>query len=353
METVLAVPGSGQSLPFYYSNTGGLPSQIERKFEVSQDWAGHGTMTLVLHVFGAAGNSGQLYVKINNAKIVAPIDAVDIQKAGWQVWPIDLSTVNTNLDQVTSMAIGVDNISASGLLYIDDIGLYADPIEYVTPTEPDQANLFAHYRFDGNANDSSGNSLHGGEKGEAVYGDGVDGQAIQLDGVNDYVEVPDSPSLDVTDAVTICAWIYREVDSGGWERIVARSDASNYDYWLQIASNDSVGGGFTDTNGNVRNGLDLTSGTPIPLDQWTHLAFVYDGRYAKAYVNGLLDKAEDVGAFQIQASARPLWIGRLLNTYSFNGLIDEVRLYNSALSAAEIAWLTGRTEPVIKSFWPY
>jgi hypothetical protein len=158
--------------------------------------------------------------------------------------------------------------------------------------------------------------------------------------------VPDSPSLDIADAITIAAWIYREVDSGGWERIISKSDSSLYDFWLQITNGDSIGGGFVDIEGTAHNSLDLATGISIPLNQWTHLTYVYDGTIAKGYVNGQLDKSDSIGSFTIRTSTRPLWVGRLQTSYNFEGLIDEARIYNRALTAEEIL-LAMRGDPLL------
>jgi len=184
--------------------------------------------------------------------------------------------------------------------------------------------------------DWSGHGNHGTFAGNPQRAAGKIAGALQFDGTDDYVEVPDSPSLDITDAITIAAWIYREADSGGWERIISKSDSSLYDYWLQITNGDSIGGGFLDIEGTANNSLDLAAGISIPLNQWTHLAYVYDGTIARGYVNGQLDKSENIGSFTIRTSTRPLWVGRLQTSYNFHGLIDEARIYNRALTAEEI-----------------
>jgi len=202
------------------------------------------------------------------------------------------------------------------------------------------ADLVGHWRFDEGsgtiAYDSSGNGNDGTLEVNPQWVAGKIAGALQFDGTDDYVEVPDSPSLDITDAITIAAWVFREVDSGNWERIVAKSDSTLYDYWLQITTGDSIGGGFLDIGGTAQNILDLTTGTSIPLNQWIHLAFVYDGTYAKGYVNGQLDKSEDIGSFKIRTSTRPLYVGRLQTSYNFDGLIDDARVYNRALTQEEI-----------------
>jgi hypothetical protein len=111
--------------------------------------------------------------------------------------------MGVDLQNVTSLTIGVDGANASGMLYIDEIRLYAKAAEFVTPTAPDNANLLAHYTFDGDATDSSGNGYHGEENGGPVYGGGVEGQALQFDGVDDYVNVV----LDVPEnGCTVVFW---------------------------------------------------------------------------------------------------------------------------------------------------
>ena len=113
--------GSSQSLPFNYDNSFG---QSEARLTVGgQDWTAGGTRTLTLFLQGTDGNTGTLYVKVNNTKITYDGNAADITTAAWQRWDIDLTSVN-GLQNVTSLSIGVDGASAAGMLYIDDIRLY-------------------------------------------------------------------------------------------------------------------------------------------------------------------------------------------------------------------------------------
>ncbi|MHC4511892.1 MAG: hypothetical protein ACYTAO_23595 [Planctomycetota bacterium] len=120
------VHGGDQSMPLLYSNTGGATySEAERTFAVPQDWTKYGIQTLVLWFQGTAGNTGQLYVKINGSKVPYDGDAGNVAVPGWQVWSIDLAASGLNVQSVTRLAVGVDGNGASGTLYIDDIGLYA------------------------------------------------------------------------------------------------------------------------------------------------------------------------------------------------------------------------------------
>ncbi len=119
------VHGSKQSMPFFYNNTGGAAySEAELSLSPPQDWTEAGVQTLVLFFHGTAGNTGQLYVKVNGSNVVYDGDAADIEQAQWKQWNIDLASLGVNLQNVTTLTIGIDGNGASGTLYFDDIGLY-------------------------------------------------------------------------------------------------------------------------------------------------------------------------------------------------------------------------------------
>jgi len=120
------VHGGRQSMPLFYGNTGGAThSEGARTFAAAQDWTKYGVRTLGLWFHGAAGNTGQLYVKINGVKIPYDGEVGNIAIAAWQPWNIDLTSSGVNAQGVTTLAIGIDGNSAAGTLYIDDIRLYA------------------------------------------------------------------------------------------------------------------------------------------------------------------------------------------------------------------------------------
>jgi gluconolactonase len=124
VETTI-VHGGEQAMPFFYSNTGGATySEAERTFIDSQDWTKAGIQTLILHFYGRVGNTGQLYVKVNGSKMIYDGDTTDIQQLWWNQWNIDLVSLGVNLQNVTTMSIGIDGNGADGTLYFDDIRLY-------------------------------------------------------------------------------------------------------------------------------------------------------------------------------------------------------------------------------------
>ncbi|MBA7628097.1 hypothetical protein ES703_35567 [subsurface metagenome] len=114
-----------QSMPLAYSNTGGAAySEAERTFAVGQNWTQAGAATFVLYFYGAEGNTGQLYVKVDGSKVVYDGDAGDIAKVEWKQWNVDLASLGIDLQNVTKLSIGIDGNGAIGTLYVDDIRLY-------------------------------------------------------------------------------------------------------------------------------------------------------------------------------------------------------------------------------------
>jgi len=119
------VHGGDQSMPLFYSNTGGAThSEGTRTFAVPQDWTRHGIQTLVLYFHGAPGNTGQMYVRINGTRIPYDGDPGNIAQPRWQPWTIDLTLSGVNLQSIASLTIGVDGVGTGGTLYFDDIRLY-------------------------------------------------------------------------------------------------------------------------------------------------------------------------------------------------------------------------------------
>ena len=338
-----------KSMPFSYSNAGTATySEAERTFVPAQDWTKHGIKTLSLWFCGdPASTAGQLYVKVNGAKVTYGGDASNLTRAGWQWWNIEPASFGVNLQSVSRLAIGIDGNGASGKLYIDDIRLYPYERRFVTPTEPSAAGLAAHYKFDQNATDSSGNNNHGTLVGDPQWAAGKIGGALQFDGVDDYVDCGASPSLDITGPITIAAWVYPTGGGGGgYGRIVDKSsstDATGPGYKIYPRAGEnfvvtlSVGGG------------DHRSSASPALNTWNYIALVTTGTQWKFFLNGTWEEWNDT-RFPSSVS-NPLFIGNSsVGARHFQGMMDDVRIYNRALPSGEVAWLGGVTEPFEEPF---
>ena len=118
------VHGGSQSLPMDYDNSTVSVSEATRTFDAPMDWTAHGVQSLVLYLNRGADNTGggQVYVKINDTKVLYPGDAAALPPELWTQWTIDLSAV-ADAVSVRSLTIGVEGAGAMGVLYVDSIQL--------------------------------------------------------------------------------------------------------------------------------------------------------------------------------------------------------------------------------------
>jgi hypothetical protein len=208
------------------------------------------------------------------------------------------------------------------------------------PSDNLDAGLVGHWTFDGA--DISGNVAYdrsgqgnNGTIASATLTIGKLGQALNLDGVNDTVTVADHPSLDCTSAVTVSAWFYPRSLNGGWHVIAAKGigNNSNYGLWHD-------GSKFTitfATSGWINH---YTNQTYSP-GRWYHLVGILDSanNNARLYVDGQLDIDNQTETTDTPSNNDPFYITADYGGNWADGIIDDVRVYNRALSADEVTRL--------------
>jgi len=156
----------------------------------------------------------------------------------------------------------------------------------------------------------------------------------EFDGTNDYIDCGNDKSLALT-KWTYGLWIYRKTDNPAAERLVSKSDSTVSDFFIHIHTDNELYTSFTDTVGGDHS---LITVEAIPLGEWAFANVTFDGTYLKIYINGVLKAtSSDYSAFIPRTSTRNLWIGRLQNTYRFNGYIALPFVVNKAWSAAQIS----------------
>jgi hypothetical protein len=377
------------SFDYYYSPD--IYSEALRTFNPPQDWASAGVKILDIWFYGKTGNSidGQMYVLIGSgiSTIVVPYDddPNNIAKESWQLWRINLTNLSgLDLRNIKSLGIGFrakeDSSTdlSSGTVYFDDITLRpsicpedqrpkadfnADCVVdfkdfndmasswrqsgyKVIPVSAPRSPLL-WYKFDGNANDSAG-AAHGQINGRATFVPGIYGQAVSFDGKSSSVSVGSAKSVfsRIDNAITITFWQYGRETSHLNETICC----SNYEYGV---SNPAIAINLGCWRPPGRYNWDF--GSPWSFDnrlsghhrhisdwsgRWNHWAFVKDAEVGSGdmqiFLNGVLyDSRAGAGwsvsgieSFEIGSG----WYG------GYDGLIDDFRIYDYALSPREIAY---------------
>ena len=344
------VHGGAQAMPLKYDNTAKSFSEAVRTFDPAQNWTASGIKSLSLYFRGAADNGGQLYVKINGTKVAYSGNAGDLGKASWTVWNIDLSTVS-GLNKVTSLTIGIEGAGSKGIVYVDDIRLYPQTPAYITPVDPGKTNLVAFYALDGNANDSSGKGNNGTVNGTALWVPGKVNQALQFNGTSTYVDCGSGASLNLTEGVTITAWVKMDFTAGD-RKIAGNQDLVTGGYKFGIYTNNRIEFEIRTSANAATLNRNSTGGTALQQGVWYHVAGVYSkGQYLRTYVYGNLDR-ELLTTVALGSSTGSFKLGRDPGSaaYYWLGPMDDVAVYNRALSPEEILWVAGQTKPVAKPF---
>ena len=215
--------------------------------------------------------------------------------------------------------------------------------------------LIGYWSFDdGTAVDLSGEG-HDGTVIGASFAEGISGQCLSFDGIDDCVEIGTGfPSLGGTQPFTVVAWVkdFNTDTERPLQHILSRSR-----YLIEAEF-------FIDINhsyfGFLRNVTPFSLGTTTQLsaDRWTQVVAVYDGAQKAIYVDGQFDVLQTAGS-SLSAPSTPVLIGAAHNTDGsrfqfYQGLIDELRIYDRALSANEIATLYNQTaDPTLIGYWSF
>jgi len=388
-----------QSMSFSFYCDSSCYSEATRTFSPPQDWASAGFKILELFFHGESDNTfepdSQMYFAIDdgNIKTIIPFDSneTDIKNEVWQLQIINLQNLSgVNLSNVESISIGFRvPIPESynwgmGTVYFDDIRLclsrclqdnrpqvdfsgdcivdfedleelaysWLDKRHNIYPVVAPNAPL-AWFEFENNANDSSGNGYNGNISGSPTYAPGVYGKAINFDGDDDSVAITNAVGLfsRISTGITIAFWQYGAVSPHRNDTVCC----SNYTYGGSGSARPIIDAPAVAINlgcWKAPGRYNWDCGHPWSFDnrlsgshryqkewsgQWNHWAFTKDAQTGtmQIFLNGLLyDSRTDanspisaVTSFQIGSG----WYG------GYDGLIDDFRIYDYALSQPEIA----------------
>jgi len=336
------VHGGKQSMPLAFDNTNGVTSsKATLTFEESQIWTKAGVKVLSISFYGAAANPTNmpLWVEVadqtgKTAKIVFDGDSAALAEPAWTQWDIPLTSFgHVSLARMKSITIGLGDGTGAGQLFIDDIRLYPDR----EPVVETPATLVGYWKLDNNAQDSSGNGNDGTLVGGPTWAAaGRIGAALSLDGVDDYVNCGNGASLDITDRVTLAAWVKTgDAANGEHNPYVVKGDTS---YALKHNTGNTIEFFIYDGTWYAANSAVVTTDFN---NEWHHVAGTYDGVQLKVYVDGVV-VGSNLHTGVIASAAYEVNIGRDAQnaTRLYKGLIDDVRIYHGVLPKSEIVKLS-------------
>jgi len=254
------------------------------------------------------------------------------------------------------------------------VGLVVKVVPSALKTNSDLENgLVGHWTFDGkdmvsNVADVSGGDNHGSLNGQAATTTvhGVIGQALEFDGANDYVEVEDDSSLDLSSSLTVGAWInaqsLKTSDVTQWDSLVTKGGdgetaADNHNFALAYNGHSGFGTVnrwvFLLENSSGSN-CNLVGNAAASLNTWYHVVGVFDddNNAIRIYVDGA-EQNSGACSLTVNTNDLPVRFGDDQSSPGtpFDGTLDDVRIYNRALSADEVSRLydLGKTTHVDKT----
>lgn len=231
-----------------------------------------------------------------------------------------------------------DNLGETALAY--------HTVDVSKPIKDITAGLVAHYEFENNPSDSSGNENNGVESGGVTYAEGVVGQSVYFDGVDGYIDVPHSEVLTLQE-YTLSVWVNADSNTpfdslllkGRYNGIQNGNNQREYNFTFNSAAYHGVDSRWYSVS---------ISETP-PHDKWILLTASFDGEVLTVYKNGILsDQLETSVDINVPISPESLTIGSAFDVnngsignqhQAFKGSLDDLRIYNRALSEQEISEL--------------
>jgi len=193
----------------------------------------------------------------------------------------------------------------------------------------------------GDVIDSSGNGNNGNPINGITVGSGQICNAGSFDGSNDYIEVADNASLDIPQNLTVMAWIRPDViPASGLKSIVSKDE--NYEFHINSAGR--IYWWWQNSSGAVRS---FTSSTTLGANNWYHVAIVYEPGSQRILINGVVRGSRSYNETLVNNND-PLHIGadQGFAGREFDGLIDEVKIFERALSTEEIGDYYSIPDPV-------
>lgn len=228
------------------------------------------------------------------------------------------------------------------------------PEPVIEPKDPLNEGLVGYWTFEEGSGavavDASGLGNNGTLTGDPAWVSGIKGGALSFDGQDDYVIIPDSPSLDISKSITLSFWVKPIKTTDCYSNQLMQKASSTGDSNFNIY----YFGGKKEKNGEVgkvllyanvggpwqlvNNGL-----KPLNISEWNHVVFTYQSGEGILYLNGVASSTKTTVTGGLALNNEPIYIGYGLSGFTggacgqyFNGAMDDVRIYDRVLSPEEV-----------------
>ena len=231
------------------------------------------------------------------------------------------------------------------LTVVATLGLTAATMAQNVPAYVPTNGLVGWWPFNGNANDESGNGNNGTVNGATLTSDrfGNNAQAYAYDGVDDRIEIAHNQTLNCS-AVSISVWFNTNnflASNGFGPHLLSKRETSGWgnSFQMNVGINQTQNACWADWSISSNGGIYFNNSTILNTGNWFNLVYTHDGTNVKLFLNGTLVQTI-VSPGLLTFNTLPLWIGARPNAGNnsswFNGKLDDIGIWNRALTQQEI-----------------
>ncbi len=291
----------------------------------------------------------------------------EIRVTDWSANGEDLlTTIADNtippVEQDDQAFTGITTADANGVIFMEAVpgeGTFAaEPFAFINALvispiytkDPGTDGLVAYYALENDVTDSSGNNLNGTLVGDPAFVEGVAGMALDFDGIDDVVELG---KFDVFGQISLATWVKADDFEINDSRIISKANEWDGDnHWWMLSTISETGLRFRLKTDEGPGTATLISDPVLEAGVWAHVVAAWDGSMMRIYKDGIEVASQEKGGSAVAVdpaisaaigsqpsdafASDPSHVAKF-----FDGLIDEVMIYNRALSDAEIMYLAG------------
>jgi hypothetical protein len=260
----------------------------------------------------------------------------------WRISIVKTGSPSRGEEETLMPILKSTNLMIVGMVVLFAVGILVSP-SYAGIDPRTIAGMWLFDEGEGDtAPDSSGNGNDGKLTNGPEWDDGKFGDALQFDGTDDYVDVGNADNLSITGDFSFSMWVYISEYPTGWSNMLSKL-ANDQNAEFNFRYKNSTTAQFYFGTGAAAIICNWNPSEDLPLDEWTHIAGVRKSKtYLKLYFNGVEKRSANISTDAISTEAS-VTIGRQSDAkFYFNGIIDEVAIFNAALEVEDIQTLMNK-----------